>query len=240
MITVEYGEINCKIPSRWLELTAKQLEGIFLSIAKLPSYPLPIQVLNKILPKAFKKKIADIPADEILGLYESMPEFQDAPKLNCFAFPTLFGFSGPGNSFCNLTVRDFGKAEFYIKRVQKTESMADYGRFLAALYRPSFLGFRLGYSDYRFKVIGQILSKTSKHKAIAISLNFIAVREHLYQQFSKAFSGGESNPDLAKYGWEGTIQMLSKHRQMSPAEYANRPLLEVFIELNQEAIISAK
>lgn len=240
MITVEYGELTCKIPSKWLELNARQLEGIFISIARKPAFGLAFHAINSILPKQFKRLIPQLPSDEVLALVESCPEFAEAPKLNTWAFPTLFGLSGPGNSFAALTVRDFGKAEFYLKRATKSNSMLDYGRFLAAIYRPQFLGFRLRYSDYRFKLIGQILSKTPRQKALAISFNFIAIRENLYAQFSKAFSGGETNPELAKYGWDGTIQLLSKHRQMSPEDYANRPLLEVFIELNQEAIISAK
>ena len=245
MIQIQYGKINGQIPSMWEELTTEQLKIVFLAISSGNNKTAISRCIYYIVPPDLRKCIANFTSEETLALQESLSFLATPPKTSIWALPdykiggTLH--NGPGNLLSSITIREFGRAELYANKYATSENNDDLLKLACCLYRALRNGKRRQYSDDMLRDTFKKFNELDKNTLEAILLNFACLRESVYKKFDKAFPAvidqENKKANLNKYGWEGNIQILSKYRHMNPEDYANRPLLEVFIELDQEAII---
>jgi len=245
MIQIQYGKITGQLPSKWEELTSEQLKIVFLAISSGNNQTAFSRCIYYLVPEELRKFIGNFTSEETLALQESLSFLTSPVKTSIWALPDykIQGqfYTGPGNLLGSLSIREFGRAELYANKYASKENLDDLLKLACCLYRPNRKGKRRQYSDEMLKDTYKRFEELGPNILQAILLNFACVREFVYKKFDKAFpaviSEETKKANLNKYGWEGNIQILSKYRHMNSEDYANRPLLEVFIELDQEAII---
>jgi hypothetical protein len=255
MIELQYGNLKANLPGSWAELNKKQLEKIIAILTK-ETDPVTggLAVIYYLLPKKFKALMDSFTGLELTELLTKFNFLTETPSFGKFLFSGLktswispIKYHGPTDSFGNLTVREYGRAEFYLAKYAECLSYdaaraeENLNKFLGCLYFRKQKGERLVplstvKFDERIKRNALLLSGIPMYKKQAIAFNFSAVRDFVFSQFEDAFSKGEVRSKRDKYGWDGVILYQANAKNMVPDQLYTMNLLEFLIQLDTMAI----
>lgn len=255
MIELQYGNLKTSVPGNWEEMNPKQMaKAIGILSSERDRLTAQLAVVHLLLPPAFKKLMTGFSALELLELLKKF-EFLITPAcFSTFVFKKVKrhwfspkGFYGPTDSFGNLTVREYGRAEFYLGQYlhnvesDATRAEENLNKFLGCIYFRRKDGERsvplsTGKFDACVKHNAILLAALPLELKQAIAFNFSAVREFVFSQFDEAFERSEGKSKRDKYGWDGVVQHLSVTRHMVPDAIYHMNLLELLIQLDTVAI----
>lgn len=256
MIRFEYGKKTQSFPEKWEELSPKQLVKCIGYIHSYPLYEAQLLIMNYLSNRHFKSilyKIGESAKLELDNLGHNsiqLNAFRAAcdwilkpPAYDKWNFPHLLingiYYYGPTDTFSNLTIQEFGEAEFYFKKAATSDTNTIYlNKFMACIFRPKhfyLFGNRRHYSDDFVRNNHSLFNCIDLPTKRAILLNFSATRENVFGRFKEAFSKGTQS-DLEKYGWNGIILTVSVDRHMHPDVFKKRMMLEVLMEFEALAI----
>lgn len=257
MIKLQYGFFETEVPGSWHELSPKQMEqAIAILCKKKDAETAQLEFIYSILPKTYRKLMESFSDVELLELRKQFAFLLEKPSFDTFVIQkirkpwSLIRLHGPANSFSNLTVREYGTAEFYLKQFTELDATPgmneraneNLNRFVACIFWSAKHGERaVPFSSTKFyaqlKEKAIWIDKLPMAKKLAIAHNFSAVREFVFSQFDEAFarSGAESKRD--KYGWDGVVNHIAATRHMVPDSIYNMNLLQLLVQLDTMAII---
>jgi hypothetical protein len=256
MISFEYGKYYQEFPEKWEELSPKQLVKCISYIHSYPVYEAQLLIMQYLSNRHFKSilyKIGEAAKKENDNFGHNtiqLNAFRAAcdwilkpPSFDKWNFPSLFingvTYYGPTDTFSNLTIQEFGEAEYYFKKAsEKTTNTINLNKFMACLFRPKkyfLFGERKTYTDDFVRNYHSTFNCVDLPTKRAILLNFSATRDSVFSRFKEAFSKGTKS-DLEKYGWNGIILTVSVDRHMHPDLFKKRMLLEVLVEFEALAI----
>ena len=253
MKLVEYGKHQLNYPSKWEDLSSKQLikclnilEANTLIVAQVKIlYYLSNWRFKTILVLLKPKAKTDYLAAVELSSFRQIIDFvQIPPSFQVWKFPYLkvngIKWIGPSDAFNNLTIGEFGRAEDFYKHLQKEPNNTIYlNRFLACLYRPKkyiLVGKRKPFTEDCIMDNYQKFNNVPLEMKKAILLNFSATRENLFGRFKNAFTKTSDVSEMQKYGWTGTINVFCTHHNIVPKEFRERNIIDVLVLLDSLAI----
>jgi hypothetical protein len=252
MIELQYGNLKASVPGSWHELNAKQLaKAVDILSQEKNRVDGQLAFIYYLLPIKYKKLMDSFTGLELVTLIGQFEFLTFPPSFQNFLFTklkrnwfSLSSYQGPTNSFENLSVREYGTAEFYLGQyshlVGVDDAKADecLNKFLGSIYfkynrQPAMS--RAKY-DIHLKKTALLLSSIPLKQKQAIAFNFTAVRDFVFAQFDEAFSKSEVKSKRAKYGWDGVVQHIAATRHMVSDCIYNMNLLEFLIQLDTIAI----
>lgn len=255
MIKLQYGQHTAQVPQNWDELNPKQLSRTIAILSQeTNAITGQLAVVHMLLPHAFKKAMLKFTGLELAELLKNFSFLLEQPSLSTFKFtairPHWFSrkYYGPTNALANLSVREYGRAEFYLNKYASAQSSQDaraqeyLDKFIGCIYFKKENGDRYvpqstGRFDSQIKknalVLGGALKPAQK---AAIAWNFSAVRNYVFAQFEDAFTKSEAKSKRDKYGWDGVVQHLAATRNMVPDSIYHMNLIELLIQLDTLAI----
>lgn len=255
MIELQYGKLKTKVPGAWAELSAKQLTKVVSILSNEPDkLKAQLEVVAYLLPHGFGKVMEKFTGLEMLELLKKFEFVLQVPSFGEFKFGMVKrywfsprGFYGPSDSFGNLTVREYGRAEFYLGQyvhfleIDKPRAIENLNKFIGCLYFTRRNGERdvplsSGKFDAAIKKNALLLAGIKLEVKQAIAFNFGAVRDFVFSQFDEAFVRSEAKSKRDKYGWDGMVQHLAVTRHMIPDSIYHMKLLELLIQLDTVAI----
>ena len=257
MVNLEYGKIKALVPGSWQELTPRQFANVILVMGKAKHSAVgQMGAVYYLLPKKFRPILDELSTVELHELKEQFAFLVEPPSFPNFIFGKLkkswfglFTYYGPTNSFGNLTVREYGRANFYLRQyahaLDADEPRANeyLNKFIGCLYFKKVKGERYvplnsAKFDEYVKQHAIYFSDLPLAKKQAIAFNFSAVREYVFGQFTEAFRKTEepTQSKADKYGWDGMVQQLAVARHIAPDVIYHMNLLEFLIQLDTLAI----
>jgi hypothetical protein len=277
MKIIEFGKHTYNAPDKFSELTLQQLMAVAEAVAAhKPLADGKLYIASKWFPEAYQTLSKYLKSDKEQALKlvpGAIERFEETNKdLNALAQMcgwvnsdkthvtsnwlvseiTINGttYLGPSNKLSNLEFWEYCKADTHFSRYQKTNSLAEFAKFLACIYRIANRDLaqveqsgnaRIPFNDKRIITDSAKFMHVDAATRVAITLNYVAIKHWLKRVFTEVFrsatkgdeNGNDTNQDIGRmYG--RLLLNIAKRRHQDEEVIARKPLLLVLEDQNDE------
>lgn len=179
---------NLEHPSKWDELTAKQLIAVACLFHGTINEHRLIQIMLNI-PKRVIKKLDDYQVYKLIELMEFLKNKR--PPYQEFILKELkvgrLKLIAPDKQLKGVTFGEFIFADTYYMNYAVSSNEEDLNKFIACFYRSTAKGVKVPFKENELEQRASLISKLPLHEREAVAMNYGMIREWLERSYIYVF-----------------------------------------------------